>query len=483
GSFVTGGTVSAPSATTRAGYTFAGWAATDGGDAVSFPYASPSTTNITMYALWSADSHVVTYNSKGGSTVVAGSFVTAGSLAIPYDPTRAGYSFLGWSATDGGSAVTFPYTPGVLTNITLFAKWSADSHVVTFDSKSGNAVVSGSFVTAGSVAVPPSAPTRAGYIFNGWSATDGGSAVTFPYTPGVITDVTLYALWTAVTAPSAPLNVSATAGNATATVTWSAPASTGGANIISYLVTASTGQTCETVARTCTFTGLPNKTAVTFTVVAINSVGAGATTAPTASVTPIDPNDDVLPPEGDGGTGPKEIPTNGKFVASNDPTFLFSWNKTTGKLVSKATGIYTGYIEAKITFVKDAVTYSCTTQFGVLKAVPGKTPAQQAKAMTLKTFTGKQFCVDKTKLNPKTTAPKGGFTKTNFPKIKPMNKTAAELNQEKAALAALKGYSGEVAVEVIRYRAWPTTMTNRTGYKGTGKKIPVQIRNTNVVLK
>jgi uncharacterized repeat protein (TIGR02543 family) len=38
-----------------------------------------------------------------------------------------------------------------------------------------------------------------GFTFAGWSATDGGSAVTFPYAPGVITAITLYAKWTAVT--------------------------------------------------------------------------------------------------------------------------------------------------------------------------------------------------------------------------------------------------------------------------------------------
>jgi uncharacterized repeat protein (TIGR02543 family) len=48
----------------------------------------------------------------------------------------------------------------------------------------------------------PTAPTRTGYTFAGWSATDGGTAVTFPYSPGVVTDITLYAKWTAVSQSS-----------------------------------------------------------------------------------------------------------------------------------------------------------------------------------------------------------------------------------------------------------------------------------------
>ncbi|MEI8277953.1 MAG: InlB B-repeat-containing protein, partial [Hyphomicrobiales bacterium] len=195
-SFVTDGSIDEPAAPSRAGYTFQGWSATDGGSVLSFPYAPGVTTDITLYALWSADSHTVTFNSKGGTAVSAGSFVTDGSLAIPFDPTRAGYTFVGWSLTDGGSAITFPYTPGVTTGITVYALWSADSHVVTFNSKSGSTVADDSFLTDGSLAMPFD-PTRAGYTFLGWSDSDGGESITFPYAPGVITDVTLYALWSA----------------------------------------------------------------------------------------------------------------------------------------------------------------------------------------------------------------------------------------------------------------------------------------------
>ncbi|NBR65604.1 MAG: DUF4082 domain-containing protein, partial [Actinobacteria bacterium] len=194
GLFYTGESLGIPYDPTRAGYSFLGWSATDGGEAVSFPYAPGVLTDVTLYAKWSADSHTVSFNSKGGTAVSAGSFVTDGSFTAPSAPTRAGYTFQGWSASDGGSAVDFPYSPSATTDVTLYAKWSANSHVVTFNSKGGSAVSTGSFVTAGSLAAP-SAPTRAGYSFLGWSATDGGSAVSFPYSPGVLTDVTLYAKW------------------------------------------------------------------------------------------------------------------------------------------------------------------------------------------------------------------------------------------------------------------------------------------------
>ena len=142
--------------------------------------------------------YAVTFNSNGGTNVASGSFFTGSTVAEPTAPTKDGYTFAGWSATDGGSAVTFPYAPGVTADITLFARWDVVNHVVTFDSKSGSAVSPSSFPTGGSVS-EPTAPTRSGFTFAGWSATDGGSAITFPYTPGVITSITLYAKWTAVT--------------------------------------------------------------------------------------------------------------------------------------------------------------------------------------------------------------------------------------------------------------------------------------------
>ena len=81
-----------------------------------------------MYAKWQALSYIVTYDSKDGSSVSPDTFLAEGSIAAaPTEPTLSGFSFVGWSATDGGSKISFPYFPGVTTDITLYAKWEAES--------------------------------------------------------------------------------------------------------------------------------------------------------------------------------------------------------------------------------------------------------------------------------------------------------------------------------------------------------------------
>ncbi|MCX6388399.1 MAG: fibronectin type III domain-containing protein [Solirubrobacterales bacterium] len=94
---------------------------------------------------------------------------------------------------------------------------------------------------------------------------------------------------TPVTNPGAPTGASATAGNASASVSWTAPSSTGGASITAYTVTSSPGgKTCTTngAGRSCSVTALANGRSYTFTVVATNSVGKGSASAASSPVTP-----------------------------------------------------------------------------------------------------------------------------------------------------------------------------------------------------
>ncbi|QSX73809.1 fibronectin type III domain-containing protein [Lysobacter arenosi] len=90
--------------------------------------------------------------------------------------------------------------------------------------------------------------------------------------------------------PSAPTIGTATAGDTQATVTFTAPASTGGAAITQYTATASPGGATATgAASPITVTGLTNGEAYTFTVTATNMAGTGSASAASNSVMPAAP--------------------------------------------------------------------------------------------------------------------------------------------------------------------------------------------------
>ena len=144
----------------------------------------------------------VSYNNQSATTAQLGgsSYYLKGSAisVIPTTPpAKSGHTFTGWyTATSGGTNVMDnSYAPASpFGDVTLFAKWTINNYTVSYNSNSGSAVTAGLFAYGGSVSEPAS-PTRSGYAFTGWTATDSGPTITFPYSPGVDTDVTLFAKW------------------------------------------------------------------------------------------------------------------------------------------------------------------------------------------------------------------------------------------------------------------------------------------------
>ncbi|MGM7776629.1 fibronectin type III domain-containing protein [Arthrobacter sp. KNU-44] len=135
----------------------------------------------------------------------------------------------------------------------------------------------------------PALPAGASGISYGLNIQSNGSITTDDYS---MIDVTQ----AAATAPAAPTGVTATAGNASAVVSWTAPAN-GGSPITSYAVTPTSGGTAlapvtvsgNPPSTTATVTGLTNGAAYTFTVTATNAVGTSAPSAASAPVTPTAP--------------------------------------------------------------------------------------------------------------------------------------------------------------------------------------------------
>jgi uncharacterized protein (TIGR02145 family) len=93
-----------------------------------------------------------------------------------------------------------------------------------------------------------------------------------------------------ITVPGAPTGVVATAGNASASVAFVAPANNGGSSITGYTVTSTPGGITATgSASHINVSGLTNGTAYTFTVIATNASGNPVPSAASTAVTPLVP--------------------------------------------------------------------------------------------------------------------------------------------------------------------------------------------------
>ena len=117
---------------TRTGYSFQGWALTKADADAGTWYYQPGGScgkneNLTLYAVWKANTYAVNYNANGGTGAPAKQTKTYGvALTLSNaNPTRTNYNFLGWGTS--ASATTVTYRPGssYVANaaITLYAVW------------------------------------------------------------------------------------------------------------------------------------------------------------------------------------------------------------------------------------------------------------------------------------------------------------------------------------------------------------------------
>lgn len=101
---------------TRTGYTQVGWATVDGGEKV-YAFGDGYTTNaaLTLYPVWNTNKYTITFDTAGGSEIAPITQDYGTAITAPADPTREGYTFIGW---DKEIPTTMPAE-----NITLKAKW------------------------------------------------------------------------------------------------------------------------------------------------------------------------------------------------------------------------------------------------------------------------------------------------------------------------------------------------------------------------
>jgi hypothetical protein len=209
-----------------------------------------------------------TFTVRATNAVGSSAASSASAAVTPIGPPGAPTAV---SATSGSRSATVTWTPPVSTGGSAITGYS-----VTATPGGRTATVTGTATSATVTDLVDGTPYTFTVTAQNAAGSSGGAATVSAVTP--------------LSAPSAPTAVSATPGDTTATVTWTAPSSNGGTTITGYTVTASPGDRTATVAgslRTATVTGLTNGTAYTFTVRATNSVGSSAASSPSTGITPV----------------------------------------------------------------------------------------------------------------------------------------------------------------------------------------------------
>ena len=106
--------IAKPSDPTKAGYTFTGWY-TDSALTQAWNFDDWVTGELNLYAGWTVNQYTITFDTVGGSEIAPITQDYGTAITTPADPTREGYTFIGW---DKAIPTTMPAE-----NMTVTAQW------------------------------------------------------------------------------------------------------------------------------------------------------------------------------------------------------------------------------------------------------------------------------------------------------------------------------------------------------------------------
>ena len=117
-----------PSAPTRDGYDFKGWASTSGATVPDFTAATIVNGNMTVYGVWEQKAPVrytVTFIAYDGAAPLVKEITTESFPAadMPPAPIRPGYEFMGWTTTAGSAIPDFKVGFSLKGDLTVYGLW------------------------------------------------------------------------------------------------------------------------------------------------------------------------------------------------------------------------------------------------------------------------------------------------------------------------------------------------------------------------
>ncbi len=175
---------------TQEGYVFDCWLDSDGNE---FDFESTAITdNIELTAQWEIAQYTVSFVSRGGSDVLDATVSNGDKLDMPSNPTRDGYTFVGW-VDYNNNAFDFD-NDTIVADTTLYAEWTVVAYTITFYQDADTAI-STQPVAYNGTADCPNDPSLAGYQFVCWLDSEGNE---FDFEQIITSDTSIYASWTEV---------------------------------------------------------------------------------------------------------------------------------------------------------------------------------------------------------------------------------------------------------------------------------------------
>ena len=176
----------------------------------------------------------VTFNANQGSGSMNKQTVENSAKLTANAFSRTGYTFDGWATSTSGSKAydnqgDISATSGSKGNVTLYARWKANTYTVTLNQQSGTGGT-GSVTATYAAGMPKiTVPTRTGYTFQGYYTDTNGKGTQYYNANGnsaknwdKIAATTLYAYWKANTYTVTLNQQSGTGGTGSVTATYAA---------------------------------------------------------------------------------------------------------------------------------------------------------------------------------------------------------------------------------------------------------------------
>ncbi|OZG49003.1 InlB B-repeat-containing protein, partial [Bombiscardovia coagulans] len=195
------GRVTQPTDPSAHGYKFLGWSTSQ--NAPGGPYYdfanTPVTGDVKLYAQWEKLPFPVKFVDAVDGTPAAQnqSVLFEDKANKPSDPTKNGYTFLGWTADQAGT-IPFDFAnTGIQDATTVYAQWKKNQYTVSFDTQDPQVAnpASQTVEYQDKATKPTEVGNKPGYVFAGWTTDKEGK---HPYTfdTPVTGNITVYGQWT-----------------------------------------------------------------------------------------------------------------------------------------------------------------------------------------------------------------------------------------------------------------------------------------------